>query len=204
MSHDDDFLDASVPEPLDEASPSERTHARTFADLVDKSLVGRAPAAMSAEDRALLEVATVIRATRGKAELAPARARSIVEDVLRGAVGAAAAAPAQVRSIATARSRRVAPWAVAGASTLVAAAAVLALWLRGPSTVEVVEVEAEADIPTSWTSRPADPLIGPIARAQAGDASARIDYMFADRLDGYRERRLTVAGRAAGGQGGTR
>lgn len=190
MSHDDDFLSARVPEPLDEASPSERTRAKAFAEIVDKALVGRAPAAMSADDRALLEVATVIRATRGHADLAPARARSIVEDVLRGAVGAApVAAPRAVRSITSARSARTAPWFVAGASALVAAAAVFALWLRGP--VEVAFVQAAAEVPTSWTSRPADPLIGPIAREQAGDASARIDYMFADRLDGYRERRLT-------------
>ena len=189
MTNDDDFLTARVPEPLDEATPSERLHAKTFAHIVDKALAGRAPAAMSSDDRALLEVATVIRATRGQAELAPERARSIVEDVLRGVVGVAPAP--QVRSIASARARR-APWIIAAASTLVAAAAMLVLWLRGPATV--VEVQAAADVPTSWTSRPADPLIGPIARAQAGEASARIDYLFADRLDGYRERQLSARG----------
>ncbi|MDQ3371012.1 MAG: hypothetical protein M3680_36805, partial [Myxococcota bacterium] len=53
------------------------------------------------------------------------------------------------------------------------------------------QIEAAAAAPpTSWTSRPADPLIGPIPRDEAGNASARIDYIFADRLDGYRQRRL--------------
>ena len=53
-----------------------------------------------------------------------------------------------------------------------------------------------ARVPTSWTSRPADPLIGPIAREHAGDASTRIDTIFADRLDGYRERELAAEGEA--------
>ena len=56
------------------------------------------------------------------------------------------------------------------------------LWLRpGPSDRTVLR---------EWTSRPADALIGPIARDRAGDASARIDAIFADRLDGFRTRRL--------------
>jgi hypothetical protein len=49
-------------------------------------------------------------------------------------------------------------------------------------------------VPVEWTSRPADSLIGPIARDRAGDASARIDAIFADRLDGFRARRLTPRG----------
>ena len=53
-THDDDFLTSPVPEPDAEATPSERAHAKTFADIVDKSLVGRTPVAMSADDRALL------------------------------------------------------------------------------------------------------------------------------------------------------
>jgi hypothetical protein len=55
MAHDDDdILTAPVPAPDDEAAASERAHAKTFAELVDKALVGRAPAAMSADNRALL------------------------------------------------------------------------------------------------------------------------------------------------------
>ena len=78
---DDDILTGSVPAPDVEATPTERAHAKTFADLVDKTLAGRStPPAMSADDRALLEVATVIRAGSGNVELSAAKRTSIVED----------------------------------------------------------------------------------------------------------------------------
>ena len=189
-SHDDDFLTGTVPEPDAEATPSERAHAKTFADIVDKSLLGRTPAAMSADDRALLEVATVISAANGGMELSAAKQRSIVEDALRQAVGGVgASASGSVTPIARGRAKRWVPWAVTAVSTLVAAAAVLVLWLRAPQQTTVIQETAQ--VPASWTSRPADPLVGPIAREHAGDASSRIDYLFADRLDGYRERRLS-------------
>jgi len=187
---DDDILTGPVPAPDAEATGSERAHAKTFADLVDKTLTGRTPPAMSADDRALLEVATVIRATAGTLELSASKRRSIVEDALRQAVGGTTSSTSgAVVPIARARSRRWAPWAIAGGSMLVAAAAVLLFWLRTPERVAPESAEA-AHIPTAWTSRPADPLIGPIAREHVGDASTRIDTIFADRLDGYRERTL--------------
>jgi hypothetical protein len=197
MTHDADLLNAPVPEPLDEASPSERARAKTFADIVDKAITGRAPAAMSADDRALLEVATVIRAANGHAELTATRQRSIVEDALRQAIGDASSTSGQlgVIPIASARKKWL-PWALTGASTVIAAAAILVLWLRAPEK-EIVR-DTTAEIPSSWQSRPADPLVGPIARENAGDASARIDYLFADRLEGYRDRRLSA------GRGGKR
>jgi hypothetical protein len=187
---DDDILTGAVPAPDAEPSPAERAHARTFAELVDKTLAGRAtPPAMSADDRALLEVATVIRAASGKVELGADKQRSIVEDALRQAIGGGGAKTSgSVVPIARGRARRWAPWAIAGASALVAAAAVLLFWLRGPERTHAPETAAA--IPSRWTSRPADPLIGPIARERAGDASTRIDTIFADRLDGYRERTL--------------
>jgi len=149
--------------------------------------------AFSADDRALLEVATVIRAATRPATLAPDRQRSIIEGALRQAIGGVGQGSSHaVVPLARARQRRWVPWAVAGTSTLVAAAAVLLLWLR-PS-VERVEDSRAAQLPASWTSRPADPLIGPIDPARSGDASGRIDTIFADRLDGYRERRLSARG----------
>jgi hypothetical protein len=192
-THDDDYLSSSVPPPDAESTPAERAHAKTFADIVDKAIAGRAPVAMSADDRALLEVATVIRAAHGGAQLPADKQRSIVEDALRQAVGEGLRARGGVTPIATAR-RRWMPWTIAAVSTVVAAAAVLLLWLRAPLTE--VHVRETAAVPTSWTSRPADPLIGPIAREHAGDASSRIDYLFADRLDGFRERRLTPVRRS--------
>lgn len=191
-SSDDDILSGPIPEPDAEATPSERAHAKTFADIIDKTLTGKTPAAMSADDRALVEVATVIRAAAGTMELAPAKQRSLVDDALRqaiGGVGAATSGP--VTPIGRARGRRWVPWAITGMSTAIAAAAVLVLWLRGAPHPHVPQPVAATEVPASWRSRPADPLIGPIAREQAGDASSRIDYIFADRLDGYRERRLS-------------
>ena len=189
-NQDDDILTGPVPEPDAEPTVAERAHAKTFAELVDKTLAGKAPAAMSADDRALLEVATVIRAASGNVELAANKRRSLVEDALRQAVGAkgpAASGGHAAIPFNRSRARRYAPWAIAGTTTLVAAAALL-LWLRGPQTTVVTRPVAE--LPETSKSRPADPLIGPITREHAGDASARIDTIFADRLDGYRELRL--------------
>ena len=187
---DDDILTGTVPAPEAESTPSERTRAKAFADLVDKSMAGRAtPPAMSADDRALLEVATVIRASHGNVELSGAKRRSIVEDALRQAVGGAGAATSgSVVPISRARKRWV-PWAIAGASTLVAAAAILLLWLRTPTVPQVPQDEI-ARVPTEQKSRPADALIGPISRDASGDAWTRIDTIYEDRLYGYRERQL--------------
>ncbi len=185
---DDDILTGPVPAPDADATPTERAHAKTFADLVDKSLAGRStPPAMSADDRALLEVATMIRAGSGNVELGAAKRRSIVEDALRQAVGGAGAGTSgSVVPIERAR-RRWMPWAIAATSTLVAAAAVLLLWLRPQGIDHVAPV---ARRPAHQISRSADALIGPISRDRAGDAMSRIDAIYADRLDGYRELQL--------------
>jgi hypothetical protein len=187
-SDDDDILTGPVPAPDAEATPAERAHARTFADLVDKTLAGRTPPAMSADDRALLEVATVIRAASGNVELAASKRRSLVEDALRQAVGGAGGSVSSVVPLSRARRRWV-PWAIAGTSTLVAAAAVLMLWLGGAEKLPAQRDVAQPT-PVHWRSRPADALIGPISRDRVGDASTRIDTIYADRLDGYRERTL--------------
>jgi hypothetical protein len=183
MTPSDD--DSFVPDADAEPTPAELARARRFADVVDKTLRGRTPPAMSADDRALLEVATVIRAVHGNAELAAPARRSIVEDALRQAIGSAPPAPAAA-PIVRARPRRWLPWTVAGATSLVAAAALAVLWLR-PAPVDDT---AARPLPADQRSRSADALVGPIARDHAGDASARIDEIFADRLDGFRGRRL--------------
>lgn len=193
---DDDTLTGSVPDPEAEPTAAELAHARRFAELVDKTLAGRTPPAMSADDRALLEAATVIRATRGQLELAPARRHTVVEDALRQAIGAAPSPGGSMTPLSRAPVRRWAPWIVAGASTLVAAAALLALWLRPaePPPSASLDRPQGRPVPVEWTSRPADALIGPIARDRAGDASSRIDAIFADRLDSFRARRLVPRG----------
>jgi hypothetical protein len=188
-SDDNDILDGRIPDPGAEATPSERTHAKAFADLIDKAVAGRTPpAAMSADDRALLEVATVIRAASGNAELAAAKRSSLVESALRQAIGGKAAV-ARVTPISRGRAKRFAPWIVAGTAMAVAAAAIV-LWLGAPRHVIERVPTAMPATPENWKSRSTDSLIGPIERVHAGDASARIDTIFADRLDGYREIRL--------------
>ena len=181
-----DALTGPIPDPDAAPTAAELAHARRFAELVDKTLAGRAPPAISADDRALLEVATVIRATHGSASLAPSRQRQAIDQALRSP---AAPGPASTREVPPRRRWRLAPWLVSGASGLVAAAAI-ALWLRAPAPVG----PRRAAPPPEWTSRPADSLVGPIARDHAGDAGARIDALFDDRLDGFRARRLARGG----------
>jgi hypothetical protein len=193
-TQDDDLLTGSVPDPEIEPTAAELAHARRFAELVDKTLSGRTPPAMSADDRALLEVATVIRAAHGQVELAETTQRAVIEDALRQAIGARPASAGAVTPLRPRRARRWAPWIVASTTTLVAVAAVALLWLRAPRPEDRARRAPRAEIPAEWTSRPADALVGPIARDQAGDASARIDTIFADRLDGYRARRLARGG----------
>jgi len=191
-SDDNDFLTGPVPEPDAEPTAAERAHAKTFADLVDKTLAGRTPPAMSADDRALLEVATVIRAASGKVELPASTKRSLVEDALKQAVGAAA--PSTVVPITRAR-RRWLPWTVASVSSAVAAAAIAVLVLRTPPRAVQPGTAAVVPLPLEDRSRPTDSLFGPIARERAGDATSRIDTIFADRLDGYRDRELAGVAR---------
>jgi hypothetical protein len=182
-----DLLDGPVPAPDAEPTAAERAHAKTFAELVDKTIAGRVPPAMGADHRALLEVATVIRAASGNAELPGTTRRAVVEDALRQAMGGSSVLSATgVVPIDRAR-RRWAPWAIAASSTLVAAAAVIALIVRPPARSTA---PTAAEVPLGWRSRPADALVGVIARERDGDAGTRIDAIFADRLDGFRERRL--------------
>src|SRR3954468_12998894 len=162
MTIDDDALSGPIPDPEADPTPAELAHARRFAELVDKTVAGRTPPAMSADDRALLEVTTVIRATRGQLELAPARRSAIVEDALRQAIGAGPLPGGSVTPLARVPARRWAPWAVAGASTLVAAAALLVLWLRPAGSPDTASL-GRPPVPVEWTSRSADALIGPIA-----------------------------------------
>jgi hypothetical protein len=205
-TQDDDDL-ARIPEPETAPTAAELARARRFAEIVDKTLSGRTPPAISADHRALLEVATVIRAAHGGLELPPGKQRSVVEDALRQAIGSSAmpmtsaptASTASTAPIAPGRGNRWAPWVVAGTTTLVAAAAVAMLWLRGPDggggRVIDVRTAPRAAVPEEWTSRPADAVVGPITHDHAGDASARIDAIFADRLDGFRSQRMARGAR---------
>jgi hypothetical protein len=203
MTNDDDFDPDPVPDPDAEPTAAEKTRARAFADLVDKVVAGRPPAAMSADDRALVEVATVIRASQGLVDLPPQRKSALIEQALRGAVEKPRGhetVPPSVKpepepaielprdQLAERRARGPrAPWIVTGLATLVAAAAVLVMVGRAPRPAPPPAVEQRAELPEHHRSRPADALVGVIPQERAADASARIDAIFADRLDGYRE-----------------
>lgn len=191
-----DLLEGEVPDADAPPSPAEKTRAVNFAELIDKAIAGKTPPALSADERALLEVTTVIRAAAGHAELAPAPRRAVVEQALAAALGPSSAAAMGVRLSAgmeaqalplASRRARWTPWALAGTTTVLAAAAGLALLLRAP---QQVLVSSPAPVPAHWISRPADPLIGEIRREDAGAAATRLDSIYSDRLDGFREATL--------------
>jgi hypothetical protein len=205
MATEPDDLDDDVPDLGPDAEPTaaERARARSFGDLVDKAMAGRTPPAMAADDRALIETATLIRAGAGHAELGAARRSALVEAALRAAIDRPARTAAAATVVAPPvvappaadafAARRVAPWAVAALSTTAAAAA-LVLWLGRPLPAPPLAAPA---LPLIQRSRPADAVVGRIPRERAGDAAARIDAIYADRLTGYRERALGAARPAA-------
>ena len=85
------------------------------------------------------------------------------------------------------------PWAVA---SLAAAAAVVLFVSRPADRVQRTEsapIVRPLRLSVSNTSRPADPLVGVIARRDSAAASERLDILFADRLDGYRDLSLRRA-----------
>ncbi len=182
---DDDDLDPGpVPAPDAEPTTAERARARSFAELVDKVVAGRAPAAMPAEDRALIEVATMIRAASGAVELPAARRTALVEEALHRAVDKSPAPPADV--VPFRRPSRT-PWVIAAVTSAIAVAAILALIFRPAPRPSTPIVDVAKPLPQHLRSRPADSLIGAIPRTRSGDAADRIDAIFADRLDGFRE-----------------
>lgn len=197
--------------PDDVADAAEKARARAFGDLIDKVMAGRSPAAVPAEDRALLEVATVIRAAARPVELGSGKTHSIVESALATAIerrgGGRLSDPSLsvpgVVPIARARARRT-PWVIAGVSSVIAAAAIALLLARPAPQVPPASATATA-VPVHHRSRPADALIGVIAPAPSlelasGATVSRIDTIYADRLAGFRERTLDGATRPKGGR----
>ncbi|MEZ4360379.1 MAG: hypothetical protein R3B48_09375 [Kofleriaceae bacterium] len=184
-----DFLEDDVPDVAADPSDSERLHAISFGDLIDKAIAGRTPPALSSDERALLEVATVLRAAAGEVELEGVRQDQLIEEALDAPSRAAAderRGPSSVLDVPElgARRRRALPWLITGATSAMAAAAMAALWLRVPHERLVA---APTPTPARWSSRPADEVVGEIRRDASGDAAARLDSIYADRLEGYRE-----------------
>jgi hypothetical protein len=210
MTREDD-TPSPIPAPDAVADGAEKARARAFGDLIDKVIAGKAPAAVPAEERALLEVATVIRAATRPVDLGAVKTRSIVESALATAIERkGGGGPARLTDpsvpvpgvvpIGHARAKRLAPWIIAGATSLVAAAAIALLLMRPAAPAQQsADRTPPRPLPAQLRSRPADPLIGVIARApsldDAGGATMmRIDTIYADRLAGYRERTLSAGG----------
>jgi hypothetical protein len=115
----------------------------------------------------------------------------VIEDALRQAIGGNVAATSlSTTPITKARQRRWVPWAIAGTTSMVAAAAIVMLWMR-TSPKQPPPMPYAGAINESWISRPTDSLIGAIPPERSGDAGPRVDTIFADRLDGYRDRWLS-------------
>ncbi len=203
MSTDDritDDEDRPIPEPDAPETDAERDKASAFAELVD-GVVEREPTppALTPDDRALLEAATMVHASTHDYALSDDRRTALIDSAFGDALAlsapaaeepsAAALAEADVTPLHSRRLLRAAPWAIA---TVAVAAAVL-LFLTRPSPdaggreVVVVERAALSDINRS---RPTDELIGKIDPADSGRASDRIDIIYADRMAGYRDLRL--------------
>jgi len=207
MTRDDD-TPTPIPAPDAVADGAEKARARAFGDLIDKVIAGKSPAAVPADERALLEVATVIRAATRPVDLGAGRTRSIVESALATAIERKGGGSSRLTDpslpvpgvvpIARARARKLAPWIVAGVTSVVAAAAIALLMMRPTASRDDGKDAPVASAPLAphLRSRPADALIGVIARApsldDAGGATVqRIDTIYSDRLAGYRERRLS-------------
>ncbi len=202
MSHDDD---RPIPEPDAPVEDGEQARAEEFAELLDGMLDGSArPAAMDADNRALLEVANMVVASTHSLELDGAKSSHLIDSALEAAItgrkpvlttvadGDSEQRGEAVVSLAERRSRigRSIPWAVA----ITAAAAAIFLFVTRPDQIHnaqpTVATVPALRITEMNRSRPADPLIGQIARENADHASARLDTIYSDRMAGYRDLRF--------------
>jgi hypothetical protein len=196
MSRRDD--DTPIPGPDAPVADGEQARAEEFAGLLDGMLDGAPPPpAMDSDSRALLEVANMVVASTHSLELDGAQ--NIIDSALEAAITGRkpklveADSGAAVASLDERRSRigRVLPWAVAVA----AAAAAIFLFVSRPdqrasAPTPTVAVAPDLGITEINRSRPADPLIGQIARESADRASTRLDTIYSDRMAGYRDLRF--------------
>ncbi|MBI4511696.1 MAG: hypothetical protein HY698_18830 [Deltaproteobacteria bacterium] len=197
------------------AGESERARAQSLSRLVDAMTAGESPPpALEAEDRALLETATEIHAA-GHATLDASRRDRVIDSALAvpvdEPVGNLAVLPLLVKQGGKkadttaelslklrpvhARLKKHAPWAVA----LLALGLLLFFLLGTPPRAPATEIAPQPERPLIERSRPADELVGRVARADAAGARARIDAIFADRLAGFRSVLLGEHGASAVG-----
>lgn len=205
--HDDNIDDLAPEQP---ASDEEQATAESFADLVDSLLMDdRLPDIMGAEQRELIDTAAIMRANLRDHALPPVRVNALIDDALARAAddanaGVSRRSPevandvgrradvADVIDLSARRRRlqRLIPWGVA---TFAAAAALIFALRTSPPAESPPTVPDQLSM--MHRSRPADPLIGQIPRAEAGRASTRLDTIYSDRMAGYRDLRLRGATR---------
>jgi hypothetical protein len=209
MDDRDDVPNDAVPEHDAPETDSERHQARAFGKLIEGLVAGEAPPpAIDADQRELLDVASTMRASLGEVELEGVRRDAIIDAAFARVLGTRSGARAPVADVTPlhggGRSRlRYLPWA----TTVIAAAAAVALWIGRPAPSVPPAARASIHTPSlvdQHLSRPADLLIGKIERGDADQASARIDIIVADRMAGYRDLRLRglVGSNGPGGTSG--
>lgn len=225
MSRDDNiedlFADEPTPAPDAPPDPEEMAQAAAFAGLID-SVVGDAsdgalPPVMDPDQRALAEVAGIVKASTRDIELGAERRSQLIDQALGQALASIhgdvvdlvgrveqerddAAEPDDdrgsagdrraVSDLASFRRKRLAtivPWAVAG---LAAAAALILLLNRPTDPISGPEVVEAKNLPAELQSRPSDELIGEIPRDRVEYARERTDRIYADRMAGYRSLRF--------------
>lgn len=201
----DNERDDLIPGPDEPESAGERERAESFAALIDDVIAGKsAPPAMEADERALLDVANIVRASAADADsvaLKDARRDSIIEAAMKQAsrtvledVSAPAPQtdttdlPEGVVPLRPRRALRAVPWLVSA----VAAAAAIFLWIQRPEQQSTSPKPPIAVIEKAPTKVSTDALVGRIDRNASGLASQRLDIIYADRLTLYRQARLSV------------
>lgn len=207
-----DFKDEAIPTPDAQATAEEEARAKRFAELVERVQSGQGlPPALDIEDRELLEMTGIISASAHARELPAKRVSSIVDDAMRQAIGLGVAGSASSLSGAedelSGRRKRKTAGIASVVVLAAAAAAALLLYFRadtstepsGPSMVTAQSTESSAQLSTIHVSRPADDLVGEIAREQSGNARERIDRIYADRMTGFRDLHLQRIGGTLGG-----
>jgi hypothetical protein len=183
------FNDA-VPEPDDASTSSERMRAAQFANLLDDNAKAAASPALEISVRQTLETAVALQASAGHSSLSNQQANDMVSAVLSSVI----AQPKAVDDVSAMKLRRqqknrtITPWLVAASSAVVAAAAVVFMMIRPTPS------QTNRTLPLAWQSRPSDAVVGVIDRQHSGDAIARIDAIYQDRLDGYRSALYAKAG----------
>ncbi len=217
----DDRHDQDVPEPDTPATAAEKSRAENFGRLIERVMDGDTPPpAMDSDERALVEVATMVVASERDIELSTERKRALIDQALERAVLGRASAGRKRPGVSDApkpppspraesvdsldarresRFARMLPWVVAS----VAAAAAVVMFVTRAAEPIARETPVEhvpmvpAEMEAFHRSRPADDLIGRIPAEQAGAASERLDAIYADRMAGYRD--LMFRRRLAGG-----